>query len=144
MKSRSGFVSNSSSASFLLLGVVIDYKTLISKLGSEILNSITPEDRGWKIDDAIEKELKDKFGLSLNRIVNYFDHDSKDTIPTDDMEYVLGGNMKNKSLEDGELTDITPDADEYQEMKDKLEKFGLEGTKANPRIFVQYVSNDNC
>jgi len=115
MKIRNGFVSNSSSSSFVIRGVRIKDEEL-QKLWNVTGNSYLGECAERKLDVEEDRD--------------YF-NDKK-------AEYMIVGISQNE-LEDGcviELQDTDDDA-----IKKQLEENGIKVEKLS--TFIQYISNDN-
>ena len=130
MKVRNGFVSNSSSSSFVLRGTKLTTEEII-----KVLN--IPQD---EIDEFEEDEyelyefLGEKLiGFSVEVDGNYFGGKDYSTL-------VVGESIG--SLEDGdveELKEYTPE--ENQKLIEKFEALGFKDVKL--KTYVQMVSNDN-
>jgi hypothetical protein len=118
MKIRNGFVSNSSSSSFIINGVKI---TNIE--GDKIHEKFT-----WK-------ELYD-MKLSLQENKYYFDLDEKDG-------YIIG--ETNQELEDGEILELSPLTEEKKQLiVNKLKEYlNIQVNINDIKTYIQYVSNDN-
>ena len=130
MKIRAGFVSNSSSTSFVLRGTKLTTEEII-----KVLN--IPQD---EIDEFEEDEyelyefLGEKLiGFSVEVDGNYFGGKDYSTL-------VVGESIG--SLEDGdveELKEYSPE--ENQKLIEKFEALGFKDVKL--KTYVQMVSNDN-
>ena len=129
MKIRSGFVSNSSSSSFIIRGMKISVDEAIKKLN-------IPQE---EIDECQEDEYElfelvgGKFGdFEIEPDGNYFGSQ-------DYTSMIVGEDLG--SLDDGEaveLKEYTPE--ENQALLEKFEALGFTGTL---KTYVQMVSNDN-
>jgi hypothetical protein len=134
MKCRSGFVSNSSSSSFVMVGIKVPVKKLHELLGleyepSEELDTYT-----------IQKELKDKFkcDFKIESCDNFFNRDDKSH------EVVIG--KSHCTIDDGCVCDITPSEefkDSVAQEIDRLDICDNPVTAKDLSIYVQYISNDN-
>lgn len=133
MKIRAGFVSNSSSSSFILRGTKLSTEEIIKALN-------IPQD---EIDEIVEEDeeeyelyefLSEKFeGFSVEVDGNYFGGQDYTTL-------VVGESIG--SLDDGEVVELkeyTPE--ENQKLIDKFEALGFKDVKL--KTYVQMVSNDN-
>jgi hypothetical protein len=135
MKTRQGFVSNSSSSSFLIRGVKIPTKDLIRlfkiDLSTDTYNAKEPgtDQDSYIVYDAPELKTLRK-DLELQTIRCFFDGEEFG-------EIIIGQNIG--TGEDGEVKELEEAND--KEILDKLKKFGLKTNKL--KFFLQYVSNDN-
>lgn len=132
MKIRNGFVSNSSSSSFIIRGVKIKKTEFAEKFNVVITDEILSQfdcketaimDRAWYA-------MKDT-GLKYEDTRDFF---NRDEITND----VIVG-IEICDLEDGVPTEI-PDVDD-DEIRQKLQKYAIAADKLS--TFVQYISNDN-
>lgn len=128
MKIRSGFVSNSSSSSFILRGIKIKKEELIQKLKISKDELDLCEDNSYEILELISSKLNSN--LDIKPTGNYFGNLDFDNL-------IIGDNMGH--LEDGEVTEIDELADDTT-LLEKLKKLGLTGEL---KTYVQMVSNDN-
>jgi len=134
MKVRQGFVSNSSSQSFVIRGIKIDTKKL-SKL-CEIT---------WVKSDT---ELSDLFTDVQNHVTDKLDGYTVE--PTgcyfgdvDYKEVIVGKELE--SLEDGCATEYDNKAITAQDKKivEDFKQIGIDIDEKDLSLFVQYISNDN-
>lgn len=133
MKTRNGFVSNSSSSSFIIRGIKITKDDL-----KNILSIEEDEDGYMKTWDK-QRELSQKsneFDVNIESTRDYFDGEETD-------EFVIGDRYT--SLEDGCVTEIeTYEKDE--ELISFLSELGfgtVEELKEKLKTYAQYISNDN-
>jgi hypothetical protein len=130
MKIRSGFVSNSSSSSFVLYGYLLPGKELAEFLGQEwddgddwySLND-SLKDGGYKVGNVRVEPARcffDRSDHSNDVIIGYKVADLNDGVPEDiDIEDVIKKYRLKIQREYGKLTDEVP------------------------KLWVQYISNDN-
>ena len=117
MKIRSGFVSNSSSSSFIINGVKVTNKVYEDKL------------------EKIEWEEMRKLGLGIEPDRYYFSDDEADG-------YIVG--LADKEPDDGAVTEITPLTEELKEkIVDQMSDIGIEINVDDVKTYVQFISNDN-
>jgi len=133
MKIRNGFVSNSSSSSFIIRGMKISIDEAIKKL------SISQEE----IDECGEDEyelfelVSGKFdGFNVEPDGNYFGEQDYSTL-------IVGEDAGR--LEDGDVVELKEyTSEENQAILEKFEKLGFDvWGMGKLRTFVQMVSNDN-
>jgi len=118
MKIRNGFVSNSSSSSFIIHGVKITNKEDIEKL--------------TKLSWPEQSEL----GLELEEDRYFFGGNDKDN------DYIVGLNGGN--LEDGVIAEIKPLTESNKEKLVKILKtLDIKINIDNIKTYAQYISNDN-
>jgi hypothetical protein len=123
MKIRNGFVSNSSSSSFVIRGLKFTDKELSD---------------AWKLDEHknLHNQIQDKcraLRLDCRDAGNYFSGESSGS-------FVIG--IRAGELEDGDVMELSPDAQEDIKLQTQLEMSGLH-LSSNLKYYVQYVSNDN-
>ena len=132
MKIRNGFVSNSSSSSFIMRATKFTADELIDALGiREKIKGYIENEEEYEIFDAIGSELPK--GLDIEPTGNYFG-DS-------DYENLIVGKSCG-DLSDGEVVEIkehTPETDE--EIIELLKGIGL--STEGLRTYIQMISNDN-
>lgn len=158
MKIRTGFVSNSSSSSFVLRGIKVTKDELINrlKISQEEINECQDRSgiRNYDVFELIEFKLKPKSrygqiqkmraeaqGIILEEDYNYeLDvHTTGNYFGNQDYENLIIGKFTG-GFEDGEVTEIGCDEFDDKEILEKLEKLGFSGPL---KTFVQMVSNDN-
>lgn len=132
MKIRNGFVSNSSSSSFILRGAEYTTKELIESLAIESeVQEYIEEDDLYEVMEAIRSKLPT--GLQVEPTGNMFDsYDYDNLLVGKDYGYLEDGGVV-------ELDEHTPESD--KEITDQLESVGIKSKKL--RTYVQMISNDN-
>lgn len=131
MKIREGFVSNSSSSSFILRGIKLKSEDIIKTL------KITPEeledvdqDEEYEVFEFLSERLED-FDIEVDG--NYFGGKDYSTL-------IVGKSIG--SLDDGEVEELTElTEEENKALVDKFEALGF--TDINLKTYIQMVSNDN-
>ena len=128
MKTRNGFVSNSSSSSFIIRGIKVKDEEAIKVLG---LNpDEIEEDCVWDVASCKLSDLESK--LEAQTTTYYFGGD-----PTG--ETIIG---KCYDPDDGVILEIQDDAKADEEIRGALKKLGFKNAE-KLSTFFQYVSNDN-
>uniref|UniRef100_A0A6M3KYM1 Uncharacterized protein n=1 Tax=viral metagenome TaxID=1070528 RepID=A0A6M3KYM1_9ZZZZ len=143
MKIRNGFVSNSSSSSYIIRGVKLNADEVSKIIGEEaIAKEMYPDDYDNTEDcrlSAIENAL---YHLTRDKIdshrMNYFYYDQIDNDPNKD-KFVIGEEAG--ELSDGEWGEI-PEWDDNR-ILGKLAKVGINATSGDLKTFAYYLSNDN-
>lgn len=130
MKLRNGFVSNSSSSSFIIRGTKLKTDEIIKTLNipqSEIDDFDNDE---YELFDFLSGKFK---GLSVEVDGNFFGGRDYQTM-------VIGKSIGH--LEDGEVTEL-PDVTTEQD-KEIIEKFETLGFEIKElKTYIQMISNDN-
>ena len=131
MKIRAGFVSNSSSSSFILRGTKLSTEEIIKALNipQEEIDEVGDEEE-YELYEFLSRKLK---GFDVEVDGNYFGDQDYTTL-------IVGESIG--SLEDGEaveLREYTPE--ENQKLIEKFEALGFKDVKL--KTYVQMVSNDN-
>jgi len=128
MKIRSGFVSNSSSSSYIIRGAEITKE--------EAVNIATLMGKEIAEDDDLVEVLDEIFPyaspIRLHEKRNYFDGD-------EETGFIIGRDMGD--LEDGSFVEIPePTKEEDAETLKVLDKYGVTGQL---KTYVKMISNDN-
>lgn len=154
MKIRTGFVSNSSSSSFVLRGIPVTKEQLIEALKIsqeeidnvgeyEIIEVIGSKLRPWKkkygdlermkaqAQGIILEEEDINYDLDVEPTGNYFGNLDFDNL-------ILGKHTG--GFDDGEVTEVGCDEPTDNQILENLSKLGFSGPL---KTYVQMVSNDN-
>lgn len=130
MKIRNGFVSNSSSSSFIIRGIKLHKNEIIETLHIPQEDIDKCNDDEYEIFDFLSSKFK---GLSVEFDGNYFGNRDYETL-------VIGKNRGN--FEDGEVTEYEdPTIEEDKELIQKFEELGFKNKKL--KTYIQMISNDN-
>ena len=132
MKTRNGFVSNSSSSSFVIRGFETNRKALTVELG------IDPEADDTDLSDALSRKQPKKsksYGIGALQIEStrcFFDGEETGTV-------ILGETLVD--LDDGCVAQLPEPDDET--LRSRLS--GILGREVTEKFhtFVQYIGNDN-
>lgn len=131
MKVRIGFVSNSSSSSFIIRGMKLKSDEIIKALNisQEEIDDFNEND--GDIYEFLYYKLSD-CGFSVEVDGNYFGGKDYSTL-------IVGKSIG--YMEDGEVVEL-PDhtSDQDKELLEKFEAIGIQGTL---KTYLQMVSNDN-
>jgi hypothetical protein len=141
MKTRNGFVSNSSSQSFVVHGILVSKEEVLSKLPVSF-DEEHPYYSGL-IEDAITKKCPNikcgwRGNINAFSYLNWF-RASDGEKPT---HFIIGKQMDEPKDGDWVGASITPQ--ENEKIREQLsEILDMPSEKIQTQTFFQYVSNDN-
>jgi len=117
MKTRNGFVSNSSSQSFVIRGLLISDEEL--------------ERSGCDMEDPLSWGYKHDMAIHSTR--NYF-------VGSHEGKYVIG--KETMDMEDGDVISLPPNPDD-EEVRKSISALGIELGDRELQWHIQFISNDN-
>jgi hypothetical protein len=134
MKQRLGFVSNSSSSSFVIRGVKTSEGEIVEnvkKAGLKVydrFSDIPEEERGLYMYEGVSENL------DIQSTRYFFGGDETD-------ECVVGKSLS--TFDDGEVVEL-PEGDQIDaEVVEELKTLGINVKPSELRTYIQYISNDN-
>jgi len=129
MKIRTGFVSNSSSSSFIIRGMKIKSADIINKFNISKEDIDDCKEDEYEIFDLLRSKLDD---FSVEPDGNYFGERDYTTL-------IVGKSLG--SLEDGDVVELKDQTLEQDQcILDNFEKYGFTGKL---KTYIQTISNDN-
>jgi len=129
MKVRNGFVSNSSSSSFVLRGAKFSVSQILEALNMS-KDELVELDDGYDIYEFFEEKLE-SFAVEVDG--NFFGGQDYNT-------FIIGESIG--SLEDGDVTELKEyTQEENEQLLKKFEEAGFNDVSL--RTYAQMVSNDN-
>ena len=144
MKTRQGFVSNSSSQSFIVRGIIVSKEDAISKIGAKFEDECEDE---FDWDGVIEKTINEKHpdiqtgwrsDINVFPYINWFrlcDGEKPEA-------FVIGKRLKD--AEDGDWVGANVDEKDDTKTRENLAKIlDTKPENINLQTYYQFVSNDN-
>jgi hypothetical protein len=130
MKIRNGFVSNSSSSSFVLRGAKFNVSEILEALNMSKDELVEFDDDKYEIFEFFQDQLKD---FCVEPTGNFFGEQDYDNL-------LVGDSIGH--LPDGSVTELKEyTKEENDDLIKRLEEFGFKTPKIS--TYAQMVSNDN-
>ncbi len=136
MKIRTSFVSNSSSSSFVVLGVKFPIVATAQALGLQVnIKETEAPNMITAYFNILRNKLHKSGKVTIENCKEYFDGEAVD-------ECIIGKTLL--KLSDGCVTEIPlPTVLQIKEVIELIEQAGLSTEPKDVKIYAQYVSNDN-
>ena len=142
MKTRSGFVSNSSSSSFIVRGIKVNFKEICKKMGIKKTDAVEDDGDGeddilFELTEKMQKTFKVKDIIEIRAFQNFFSGADGEEFD----EVIIGADAKDANLEDGDVVEIKSTDSIDDKVRTELAKLGFKDVTLS--TFVHYLSNDN-
>ncbi len=138
MKTRAGFVSNSSSQSWIIRGIVVPLEDI-----KVVLNMEDTDDAEYDIEKKIKHMFPDMdfsygSGMSVNAFCNWFSRADGGEVDS----FLVGKQLGN--ADDGEWVGGSTSPEDDKEIIENLKKiFQMKDEDIKLETYVRYISNDN-